>query len=134
MQLSVDRTKIRPGEEFTATYSIRNARPESVQLKSLCSALARGVVYRSGHEVRLVGSSSGCRTAIGTHLIAAGQTVEWQWRVRAAVILRAYPDGREPDVALAEAGQYVFRVEPDVFQVDGVDLQLPTQELRFAVQ
>jgi len=134
MQLSIDPTEIGPGEEFTATYSVRNTRAESVRLESLCNALAKGVVYRNSEEVGFVGSGSGCRTAISTYDIAAGETLEQRWRVKAAIILRAYPDGREPDIALAESGQYIFRAEPDVYSINGAKAKFPKVEQRIVVR
>lgn len=133
-QLSVDRAAIERGEEFGATFWIRNTRSEPIHLESLCNALARGVVYRNGHEVGFIGSGSGCRTAISTYNIAAGETLKWQWQVKAAIILRAYPDGREPDMALAEPGQYIFQVEPDVYRINGAEAQLPKMEQRILVR
>jgi hypothetical protein len=92
------------------------------------------VVYRDGEEIGFIGSGSGCYTAISHHEIPAGGSLEWNWEVRAAVILRAYPDGRDPDVALAEPGEYLFRVEPRVFRIDGADERLPQLEQRIVVQ
>jgi hypothetical protein len=132
-QLSVDRTDVTPGEEFIATYSIRNTRAESVRLESSCTAIAKGVVYRNSQEVEFVGSGSGCYPAIGVHEIAAGEAIEWQWKVKAAVVLWVYPDGRQ-DIALAEPDQYLFRVEPDVFRISEADAQLPALDLRVDVK
>jgi hypothetical protein len=133
-QLILNRTELAPGGEFTATYSIRNSRAQPIRLESLCNAIARGVVYRNGEEVGFTGSGSGCRNAISTYEIASGARLEWRWTVTAAVILRAYPDGREPDVALAEAGQYVFRVEPDVYLINGMAGKLPKMEQQIMVR
>jgi hypothetical protein len=133
-QLSLDRSEVAPGGEFTATYSIRNSRAQPIRLESLCNSVARGVVYRDGGEVGFTGSGSGCRNAISTYEVASGATLEWKWTVTAAVILRAYPDGREPDVALAEAGQYVFRVEPDVYLIDRMAGKLPKMDQQIVVR
>lgn len=128
MHLSLDRTEVEPGEAFTATYTIRNSRSEAVLLESSCSQPARGVVYQNDQEVNFTGSGSGCYTSIGTHNIAAGETLTRQWEVEAAIIIKAYPDGRPPDVEPAAPGHYVFRVTPDVFQINGAQAQLPAVE------
>jgi hypothetical protein len=133
-QLVVDRGEVAPGGEFTARYTISNTGTAPVRLESACVAVARGVVYKSGNVANFTGSGSGCYTAIGTHDIAPGATLERTWQVRAAIIVRAYPDGREPDIELAARGEYVFRVEPDVLTVKGVEARLPNLEQKIRVR
>jgi hypothetical protein len=54
--------------------------------------------------------------------------------VHAAIIVKAYPDGREPDIELTPPGEYLFRVEPDVLTVNGVQARLPVIEKKFTVR
>lgn len=133
-ELRLDRTAVDRGKEFTATFRIQNTRSEDVALESLCVAIARGVVYREGERIGFVGSGSGCFTTLRTYEIDAGETFEWSWRIKAATTVRAYPDGRPPDLAPAEQGEYIFRVEPDVWTVNGVEARLPQLEQRFTVR
>lgn len=132
-QLTVDRAEIRPGEEFTGSYSFHNHRTEPVQLLSGCTALARGTVYRNAELVDFVGSSGGCREAVSAYEVAAGETLTVQWQVRATVV-RVHADGRPPELAPAEPGPYVFRVEPDVIQLDGESFRLPALEQSITVR
>lgn len=134
VDLVLDRTEVAPGETFTATFSIHNSRDESVTIESLCVALARGVVYRDGHEARLIGSGSGCYTAIGHVTIEPGDSFVREWEVTAATILKAYPDGRPPDTEPAEPGDYLFRVEFDIYRINGEDAELPDLGRRFVVE
>jgi hypothetical protein len=124
-ELGLDRTVVVPGETFTATYTIRNTGSEDAELTTACTALARGVIYRDGAEAPFLGSSSGCYTAIGHHVVPAGGVIEWSWDVTAAIIVKAYPDGRPPEIGEAEPGQYVFQVEPNVIMIDGAHATLP---------
>jgi hypothetical protein len=126
-KLFIDPVDVGPGGAFTAEYSITNSRAEPVHLKSSCIAIARGVVYRDGDEARFIGSGSGCYTAVGNYKIAAGETFRWTWQVEAAIVLRAYPDGTQ-DIEDAKPGEYVFRVKPDVFEINEVRAQLPVLE------
>jgi hypothetical protein len=130
----IDRSEVARGGEFAVTYTIINTGTAPVRLESACVAVARGVVLRGGNVANFIGSSSGCRTAIGTHDIAADATLQMTWQVRAAIIVQAHPDGREPDIEPAPAGEYVFRVEPDVLTVNGVEARLPVIEQKFTVR
>jgi hypothetical protein len=132
-RLVVDRTEVAPGGSFTATYSITNTGSGPVQLESTCVAIARGVVYRNGTETPFIGSGSGCYTAIGSHVIAAGETLERHWQLEAAILLRAHPDGSR-EVAPAQPGDYIFRVIPDVFRIDGAEARLPALERPVSVR
>jgi hypothetical protein len=134
MELSLDRTEVESGGTFTATYSIRNTNLEPVLLTTACFAFARGVVYQNDQEKAFMGSSSGCYTSIGTYEIDAGETLTRQWEVEAAIIIKAYPDGRPPDIELAAPGHYVFRVQPDVFEINGAQAQLPSVEQAIEVR
>jgi hypothetical protein len=130
----IDRGEVARGGEFAVTYTISNTGTAPVRLESACVAVARGVVLHGGNVANFIGSSSGCYTAIGTHDIAAGAMLERTWQVPAAIIVKAYPDGREPDIELAPAGEYVFRVEPDVLTVNGVQARLPAIEQKITVR
>lgn len=131
-RLTVDRSRVEPGGEFTVTYTIRNTRPESFRLESSCVAIARGIVYRNDREVALIGSGSGCFPSIATHEIARGDSLERRWRVRAGTH-GVDPDTRQ-NITLAKSGRYVFRVEPDVFQINGEAARLPTLDVRIEIR
>jgi hypothetical protein len=134
VQLSVDREQVNAGEAFTFVYTIRNSGSLPVELESVCTALARAVVYRNSQEVGFAGSGSGCYNAMSTHRLEPGSTATSQWTIRAATILRAHPDGREPDLTPAAPGEYVVRAEPNVHRVNGVATQLPRLEHRLIVK
>jgi hypothetical protein len=124
-ELSLDRTTVAPNGTFTATYTIRNTGAEGVRLTTACTALARGVVYRTGAEVAFMGSGSGCYTAIGHYDIPAGGAIAWRWDIRAAIIVEAYPDGRPPLTRAAERGEYTFQAEPNVMMINETAATLP---------
>ncbi|WP_073060286.1 hypothetical protein [Fodinibius roseus] len=135
LQLEVEPAQItvNPEEEFTVTYSVQNNNPEKVKLVSGCTAFARGMVFRQEEVVRLEGSSDVCFTAISSYEIPAGEKLELEWQVK-PFSLKTYPDDREPDTTLAEAGKYTFRVKPDIMKINGEETSLPDIERKVVLK
>lgn len=133
LQLSVEPAKINLDEEVTAVFTIRNNRPDTVEMVSGCIVLARGIVFKNDYEIGLQGSSSGCFSAISTHEIDPGEELEMEWQVK-PFTLRPFPDDREPDTTFADPGKYTFTVVPDVIAMNGEKSSLPKLETTFVIE
>lgn len=135
LQLEVEpaRMNVNPEEEFSVTYSVQNNNAETVKLVSGCTAFARGIVLRKKKVVGLQGSADGCFTAISSYEIPAGEKMELEWQVK-PFSLRIYPDDRKPDTTLAQPGEYIFKVKPDIIEIDGRKDSLPEIERKIVLE
>jgi len=132
-QLEIDPTRINQDGEVTATYSIHNNSSLTIEMVSGCTQLARGVVFKDDEVVGLKGSSTGCFTGISTHIIDSDEKFESEWKVK-PILVRIFPDDREPDTTFADPGEYTFIVKPDVIKVNGEENVLPEIERTFIIE
>lgn len=134
LNLSIDPTTTVSGGALTATLTITNRRDRAVKLVSGCTQLARALVYRTGdvEPQWFIGATGGCYTATSTYQLDAGETFQQVWNVTAAS--RVYLGDLQFETIPASAGDYVFRVSPDVITIDQASARLPEMEVVFRVQ
>jgi hypothetical protein len=133
LKLSIDPTTTVPSGNFTATLTITNHRDTAATLKSGCTQLARGAVYARGEEPQwFIGASGGCYTAISTYRLDVGETFQQVWYATAA--RRNYLGDMQWEIIPASAGEYFFRVSPDVYKIDQESARLPELDVAFRVK
>lgn len=131
-RVTIDRPAVERGGEFTVTYTVTNIRKEPVELVIDCGRIAQGIVYRGRREVQMVGSGSGCFPAWGSLTIAAGDEHAIRWWV--STTIRDWSTEHGIRSANAEAGHYIFRVEPNVARIGGERARLPGMGVGFQVR
>ncbi|NBC03203.1 MAG: hypothetical protein GVY20_05795 [Bacteroidetes bacterium] len=95
--------------------------------------MARGVAYKDDQIIGLKGSGNGCFSGISTHEIGAGENLEIEWQIKPFSV-RYFPDDREPDTTFTDPGEYIFKVKPDVFEVNKEEKRLPELERTFIIE
>jgi len=133
LKLSLDPTTTVPSGNFTATFTITNHRDTAATLMSGCTQLARGAVYRAGEEEPqfFIGASGGCYLATSTYRLDVGETFQQVWYATAA--RRNYLGDMQWEIVPASAGEYFFRVSPDVYKIDQESVRLPELDAPFRV-
>jgi hypothetical protein len=134
LNLTIDPITTVPGGALTATLTITNRRDRAVTLVSGCTQLARALVYRAGdvEPQWFIGATGGCYTALSSYQLDVGETFQQVWKATAAS--RVYLGDFQFEIIPASAGDYVFRVSPDVITIDRESARLPEMEVAFQVQ
>lgn len=116
-------------EPFDVTLVVTNRRQEPVTLKTGGSCLAWVGIFSDGERVPFEGTLLVCLGMITSHEIAAGESLERTWPIRAE--LAARPGRKKEPVP---PGAYTVRAESDVFEIDDQPARLPDPERRLVVR
>jgi len=113
-------------EPFEITYSIANQKNHDVTLITPTSCIAELKIYYGGEEIPFAGTVIVCSQAITEHSIAAGETTEWSWEVRAELI-------NNPTDPIPR-GAYTLKIKSEVSSINDESESLPDVEQEFFVE
>lgn len=116
-------------EPFDVTLVVTNRHQEPVTLTTMTSCLVRFGIFSDGERVPFERTLLGCYEAITHHEIAAGDSLERTWPIRAE--LAAPPERKEEPVP---PWSYRVRAESRVVEIDGQPARLPDLERRLVVR
>lgn len=133
ISIEISDKEVEPGENFTATYSIRNLTGQPIYMTTTPPRFANAIVRKGGEIVEMVGKGSGGPGISGYHYLGVGKTLHGEFEVEART-RRLDLETQTIIYTPVEAGEYVLEISFNVWIINEETIRLPELERTFWVK